>query len=72
MKNVTGIEVTITPFSDHNGVLMKMVFMEKPFTRGRYYWKLNSRLMEDTAIKAKFVKEWEKIQRSKRYYPDIR
>ena len=72
LKNkLTVVERPIIPFSDHFAIKLNLKFREKPFTRGRYYWKLNKRLIENEETQEKYKDKLNQIKKSKKFYENI-
>ena len=57
-------------FSDHSGILVTLNLPDE-VRIGKYYWKLNTSLLEDKIIKDKFKIEWVNIKKSINAYDTI-
>ena len=68
--SIKDIEVNNVSFSDHAAVVMSLD-IDKLGKRGRYYWKLNTILLELDEIKEDFSLYWQQLKRLIYSYPNI-
>ena len=66
-NHITDIKTIHVNFSDHSGIIMTINLPDE-IKRGKYYWKMNTSLLESKIIKDKFKMEWERIKSSKYHF----
>ena len=65
-SNISNIITKPIPFSDHHGVIID-ISLNTSIEMGRFYWKLNVRLLEDQDIEEEFKVLWDKMITRKTY-----
>ena len=68
--NVKSIKTIHVNFSDHSSILTDIEITNIPKT-GKYYWKLNTSILEMENIEYAFKDEWERIKTSKNKYRNL-
>ena len=66
-SSISNIITKPIPFSDHHGVIID-ISLNTSIEMGRFYWKLNVRLLEDQDIEEEFKVLWDKMITRKIYY----
>jgi hypothetical protein len=69
MSVKTGIETLAVAFTDHNAVILRIALDLPIQHRGRGYWKMNSRLLQEKTFKNTLKTRWETWTRNKKYFP---
>ena len=59
-SSVQNVSVKHANFSDHSCVQIEMKLTN--IKVGKFYWKLNVSLLEDSEIKEEFIKEWDRLK----------
>ena len=67
---ITDIKTYHVNFSDHSGIVMT-INLPNEIKRGKYYWKLNTSLLDDKIIKDRFKIEWDRIKSYISFYDTI-
>ena len=69
-SSISNIITKPIPFSDHHGVIID-ISLNTSIEMGRFYWKLNVRLLEDQDIGEEFKVLWDKMITRKIYYDNV-
>ena len=69
-KNLTNIVTKAIPFSDHHGVIID-INLNMYITMGKFYWKLNTKLLDDEFIEDEFRSAWNIMLRDRNKYENI-
>ena len=69
-SKLTNIVTKPVSFSDHHGVIVDISF-DPGVDMGKFYWKLNTKLLEDEDIELEFKNEWDKLVKFKSNYVNI-
>ena len=69
-KYVRNVKINHVNFSDHSCIQMEIHIPNTPKI-GKFYWKLNVSLLDNTNIKELFIKEWEKLKLSVKNYNNL-
>ena len=67
---ISDIKTCHVNFSDHSGIVMT-INLPNEIKTGKYYWKLNTSLLDDKIIKDRFKIEWERIKSYVSFYDTI-
>ena len=69
-KYISKVKVCHVNFSDHSGVKITLDLPNVPKV-GKFYWKMNTSLLDIPEIKSSFIDEWEKWKSRIKYYRNI-
>ena len=69
-SSISNIVTKPIPFSDHHGVIINITF-ENIVEMGKYYWKLNTKLLDDIQVEHEFKNEYNKMVKFKSKYESI-
>ena len=69
-NNITNILTKPISFSDHHGVIID-ISLNNNIEMGRFYWKLNTKLLEDEYIEIDFRNAWAKMLTNKNEYENV-
>jgi len=66
-----GIETTVTAFTDHLAVILRIVLDVAAVYRGRRYWKMDAGLLRDALVLETLRQRWMGWRRQRNLYPHI-
>jgi exonuclease III len=69
LSRKTGIETMAVAFTDHNAVILRIALNLPIQHRGRGYWKINSRLLQEKTYKNTLKTRWETWTKNKKHFP---
>ena len=69
-NNLTNIVKKAITFSDHHGVIID-ISLNMNIEMGRFYWKLNTKLLEDDYIEDEFIYAWNIIMKNRNKYETV-
>jgi hypothetical protein len=72
LHNKQEIETTVTAFSDHLAVLIRINLETPVILRGKGRWSMNSSLLKDRSFQKKMKEEWKEWIKHINRYPDLR
>jgi hypothetical protein len=66
-----GTETTVTAFTDHLAVVLRIALNVTTVGRGRSYWKMNAALLREADVQETLLERWVGWKRQQNVYPHI-